>query len=73
MGKYLIMLCLATVLVTGCSSNDPQQTVDPVEKKNPFPAIVEPHNGEQAEKVEMLSSSMERCETERSGSLLCKM
>nr|WP_154984630.1 DUF4362 domain-containing protein [Paenibacillus xylanexedens] len=49
MGKYFIMLCLATVLVTGCSSNDPQQTVDPVEKRSPFPAIVEPHNGEQAE------------------------
>lgn len=49
MGKYLLMLCLAVVLATGCSSNDPQQTVDPVEKISPFPAIVEPHNGEQAE------------------------
>ncbi|MDP9702310.1 DUF4362 domain-containing protein [Paenibacillus polysaccharolyticus] len=49
MGKYFIMLCLAVVLATGCSPNDPQQTVDPVEKRSPFPAIVEPHNGEQAE------------------------
>lgn len=73
MGKYLIMLCLATVLVTGCSSNDPQQTVDPVEKKNPFPAIVEPHNGEQAEESGDVVLLLGRCETERSGSLFCKM
>ncbi|WP_145415193.1 DUF4362 domain-containing protein [Paenibacillus xylanexedens] len=49
MGKYVMMLCLAVVLATGCSSNDSQQTADPVEKRSPFPAIVEPHNGEQAE------------------------
>lgn len=49
MGKYFIMLCLAAVLVTGCSSNDPQKAVDPVEQRTPFSTIVEPHNAEQAE------------------------
>ncbi|MDM5279694.1 DUF4362 domain-containing protein [Paenibacillus silvae] len=49
MGKYVLMLFIAAVLITGCSSNDKQQTLEVRENRTPFPPIIEPHNPEQAE------------------------
>lgn len=48
MGKYVLMLCLAAMLVTGCSSKV-QQPMGESGAGAPFPAIIEPHNAEQAE------------------------
>ncbi|WP_366290685.1 DUF4362 domain-containing protein [Paenibacillus sp. AN1007] len=49
MNKYIPMLCLAAVLMAGCSSNTPQQIAESGENSSPFPAVIEPHNPEQAE------------------------
>nr|WP_145405894.1 DUF4362 domain-containing protein [Paenibacillus xylanexedens] len=49
MGKYVLMLFIAAALITGCSSNDKQQTLEVRENRTPFPPIIEPHNPEQAE------------------------